>query len=155
MKQKRHVGDIYSKNFVTVPLDMDIMNIAKTMSKYKTGYAIVLKGHKAAGIITEGDMLKAFIKGRKELKAANIMTSKPFCLPLDADFVPLYDLMKKKDIKQFPVIDKKNNVIGILTEETILKGVLHLLKEMDWKLVSAKIDIEELYHKLGKLGIVE
>lgn len=154
MKQKRCVGDIYSKNFVTVPLDMEIPHIAKIMARHNSAYAIVLKHNKASGIITENDILKALIK-KQELKAADIMHSKPVCLPLEADFVPLYDLMKKKKIKQFPVVDKHDNVIGIVTEEDILAGVVHLLKDLDWRLVSAKINVESLYHKLEKLGILD
>ena len=62
--------------------------------------------------------------------------------------------MKSRGIKQFPV-EKKGNIIGIVTEEAILAGMAHLIKDLDWKLISTKVDIEDLYYKLEKIGLLE
>ena len=156
-KQKRTVGEIISKKFVSISKNMDVLKVGRLMTKHKSRYAIVIEKKKAIGMITENDILrKVFVKNidGNSIKAHEIMTKKPICLPVEADFVPLYDLMKSRGIKQFPV-EKKGNIIGIVTEEAILAGMAHLIKDLDWKLISTKVDIEDLYYKLEKIGLLE
>ncbi|MCL4399458.1 CBS domain-containing protein [Candidatus Parvarchaeota archaeon] len=45
---------------------------------------------------------------------------KPIFLPPDESISKAREIMKKKDISQIPIVDKNNNIIGIVTEKSIL-----------------------------------
>jgi CBS domain-containing protein len=56
------VGDIMSKKVITVTPSTDVKDAAKLLLKHKIGGLPVVRGESLAGIITETDILRAFVE---------------------------------------------------------------------------------------------
>ena len=82
------------------------------------------------------------------------MTGPVVCVPPESDLVPTGELMKKKKVRRFPVTNDKGELIGLVTQTDILEGIIHLVKHIDWKLVTMKISVEEYIEKLRDSKII-
>lgn len=148
MKTGIKVGDIMTRNFVSVGPKTSIHECVKIMVKNKVGSAVVMSDKKLKGIITEGDIMRAIAK-KISLKepVSKIMTKKVYSIRASKDIYDAIVLMKKKKVRWLPVVIKKH-VIGFLTEKDILKiqpelfeivvENLHIAEEKEkWKRIKA------------------
>jgi len=124
MKIGVKVGDIMTRNFVSVEPDASVLNCAKKMVKKRVGSLILEEKNKLRGIITEGDIIWAMTKkSRKELskiKASEIAPKKLITIKPSADLYDALQKMKKTKYRWLPVTINKN-IIGFLTLKDILR----------------------------------
>jgi len=126
MKIGVKVGDVMTRDFVSVTPDNSVADCSKEMIKNKVGSLIVKENQHLMGIITEGDIIRAIAK-KKDLsmiKAREIMSKKVLTIPPSED---IYDALLKmrgkmtgKSLRWLPVVIK-GNVIGMLTLKDILR----------------------------------
>jgi len=116
------VGDIMTRNFVSVTSDVSIVECAKIMSKKHVGSVIVKKGQRLIGIVTEGDIIETLSRGldMKNTNVGKIMTRRVVGIKPNKDIYTALMVMKKKKVRWLPVMIRKN-IIGLLTEKDILK----------------------------------
>lgn len=124
MKIGVKVGDIMTRNFISVKPDTSILDCAKKMVKKRVGSLILKEENKLKGIITEGDIIWAMTKkSRKELnkiKARAIAPKKLVTIKPSADLYQALQKMKRTKYRWLPVT-LKGNVIGFLTLKDILR----------------------------------
>jgi len=122
MKIGIKVGDVMTRNFISVSPDSTVAQCAKEMIGKKVGSLIVKAGNNLRGILTEGDIVKALAmkKDAKQIKAGDIMTKKIDTINPSADIYDALVKMKSRNIRWLPVT-VKNNVIGMLTIKDILR----------------------------------
>jgi CBS domain-containing protein len=153
----RDIRGIMQKDLVTMTEDDKVIEAAKTMSKKAISCIVVTKGKKPVGVITERDLLKKIVVDGRDAKKTTIgeVMSKPVVtIPPESDFVPAGELMKRKGVRRFPVVDDNGNLIGLVTQTDILEGIIKLVKHLDWKLVTMKISVEEYIEKLKESRII-
>ena len=118
------VGDIMTRDFISIEPNTSILNCAKKMVKKRVGSLVLKEENKLKGIITEGDIIWAMTKkSRKELakiKASEITPKKLVTIKPSADLNQALQMMKKTKYRWLPVTINKN-VIGLLTLKDILK----------------------------------
>lgn len=56
--------------------------------------------------------------------AANVMTNDVVTLASDATMLDALKLIKKKEVRQIPVLDKSGKVEGVITPRKLFKGIL-------------------------------
>jgi arabinose-5-phosphate isomerase len=117
------VADIYVNNEkpVVAP-DADIREIILEISSRRLGCTAVVENEKLAGIITDGD-LRRMLQGQTDvtlLKAADILSRKPFTVPPDALVSDALDLMRSRNITQLLVVDNEK-YLGVIHLHDILK----------------------------------
>ena len=153
----REIRSIMSKKVLTISPEKSVYEAAKQMSNKLYSCIVVTEGKKPAGIITERDLIKrVIVKGvePKRTKISSIMTKPVVSVPPESDLVPTGELMKKKQVRRFPVTDDSGNLIGLVTQTDILEGIIKLVKHLDWKLVTMKISVEEYIEKLKESKII-
>lgn len=122
MKIGIKVGDVMTRNFVSVSPDITIAQCATEMIKKKVGSLIVKTQRRLEGILTEGDIVKALASkmNTSKAKAREIMSKRVLSVGPSLDIYDALVLMKSKNVRWLP-ITVKNDVIGMLTIKDILR----------------------------------
>jgi len=84
---------------------------------------IVDEEDKILGIVTDGDMRRAIIKGLDfKTPIQDIMTKNPITISCKSNKEEALRLMKKYEIRHIPVVDEKNKIIDIFLWRDFLKN---------------------------------
>ncbi len=97
------------------------------MSEKDVGALVVMCRGTMCGIISERDYRnKIILKGRKskETPVRDIMTRDVKCVTDDYSMNDCMAIMSDKRIRHLPVIDEKNNLIGIISIGDIVKAIM-------------------------------
>jgi len=91
-------------------------DVIHTTTRGRLGVAIVMDGAKLCGIITDGDIRRAFETERPavELTAADFMTTTPKTIHQDERLVVAEDIMRTEKIKQLIALHDNGQVAGVL-----------------------------------------
>jgi len=147
------VGDIMTRNFISVKPDTSLLECAKKMVKKRVGSLILKENDKLKGIVTEGDIIWALTKkSRRELskiKASEIAPRKLVTIKPSADLYEALQKMNRTKYRWLPVTIK-GNVIGFLT----LKDILRIEPSL-FDTVSEIMPIREESEKLKRRRIGE
>jgi CBS domain-containing protein len=117
------VGDMMTRNFVSVNPETPIIECARTMIKKRVGSLVLKENNKLSGILTEGDIIYALSKKPKELekiKAKDVARKKVQTIKPSEDIAEALKKMKKTRFRWLPVAIK-NDVVGFVTLKDILK----------------------------------
>jgi len=133
MKIGVKVGDVMTREFVSVSPEMPITECSKIMISKKVGSLIVKTGQKLDGILTEGDVIKAIAKSKNlsKVSARDVMTKKVVSVSPSEDMYTALNKMRGKKIRWLPVT-VKGHVIGMLTVKDILRiepGLFDIVSE--------------------------
>ena len=122
MKTGIKVGDIMTRRVVTIPLEMKVYECLRVMSKKDVGSLIIVRGKKAIGIITQGDIFDFLVKDKKviERRVGDIMVKRLVTVSPSIDIEEAMTLMKNKNVRKLPVL-VKGHMVGIITKKDILK----------------------------------
>ncbi len=124
MKIGVKIGDIMTRNFVSIPPETNLKQCAKLMIKKRIGSLVLKKDSKLKGLITERDIIWAITKKSveelKKIKAKDLAKKKVITIRPSADIYEALQKMRKSKYRWLPVVSKKN-VIGFLTLKDILR----------------------------------
>ena len=129
------VGEVMRKNVVTASLESTVSEAASLMKKYNVGSVIVLDNGKAVGILTERDIVRNVVAEGKNPAAVKIkeVMSRPLrVITLEVTLEDSAKLMKKFGVRRLPVINERGELVGIITENDIMKlfpSVVDLIEE--------------------------
>lgn len=143
------VGDIMTRNFVSVSPDTNLIDCAREMMKKRVGSLVLKDGQKISGLLTEKDIIWAMTKkgarGLDKIKAKDIASKKLATIKPSSDLYEAMQRMKKLKFRRLPVV-VDGNVIGMLTLKDILRIEPALLSD-----VSQIENIREESEKLRRL----
>ncbi|HQT45098.1 MAG TPA: CBS domain-containing protein [Candidatus Micrarchaeota archaeon] len=135
MKDDIKVGDVMTVGVITLPQEKSADDAAKLLRKTKVGCIIVTKKGKADGIVTERDLIyKVVAEGRNPSKTTlhEIMSTPLRVIDAGADLNTVAKAMKSNKVKRLPVIDRKQRLVGIVSEGDLVRvypGVTDVLVE--------------------------
>ena len=97
-----------------------------------TSYALVMADSQLLGIFTERDLVRLTAEGRTlaEMTVGEAMTQ-PVTTFESTEVQDLFDLLsltRQQGIRHFPIVDKHNQLLGIITVEAVQRS----LQPMDW-----------------------
>ena len=146
------VGDVMTRNFVSVGPTTSLYECAKTIVKNKVNTLPITNGKKLIGILAERDILWAITKkpllNLKKARAIDIAQKKIAVIKPSADIVQALNKMKAVNFKTLPVI-AHSKIIGMITIKDILRvepelyrdiGELAQIKEEERKLRDANVE---------------
>lgn len=145
----RQVHHWMTAKAITISKKENLLHAAKKIAKHNVSCLVVEENNKPLGIITERDFLKKVVADEKEphkYLVQDVMTKYVRFLPEDADIVSAFELMKKYHIRRFPVVNRKGELTGIITQRDLLQAMIEIVKHLDWKLVRTRI----LFHDFEK-----
>lgn len=121
------VADLSVNNQVPkVKADETMQKVIIEISSKRLGATAVLNDESLVGIITDGDLRRAFQthENLRELKAQDIMTKNPRSIDEESMVVDALNLMKEYNITQLPVLRKKKYVGVIHLHDILKEGII-------------------------------
>jgi CBS domain-containing protein len=114
-KESPNVGDVMSRDVVTVLEDIPVEKAAKLIVSGSFDHLpVVSKDGRLMGIITAWDISKAVASGKPSL-IAEIMTRRVHSARLDEPIELAARTLDTHSISALPVVDKEDKVIGMIT----------------------------------------
>lgn len=111
------VADVMHKDNLPICACQDsIRDVVHTINRGQLWLALVMQGQELQGLITDGDVIRAFDSGHdyKTLAAEQIMLTSPKLVRSDMRFAEAQDLMRAGKINAPAVKDASENVVGVL-----------------------------------------
>ena len=116
-----------SKDVKVEAQNQNIFAVAKIMSDNDIGSVIIIDNHEnrnPVGIVTERDVLRILDSLKTWFNAdtyQNLMSHPVVPLSMQATISDTLTLMWEKKIRRIPIVDKNNNLVGIVTKRDIFK----------------------------------
>lgn len=117
------VRDIMRKgdDIPVVSPSTSLKEVIYEISSKKLGATVVVEDRKLVGIITDGDLRRAFEKGVNfDTRAKDIMTENPKTIREDIFAEKAVEIMEKYKITVLPVVDENGQITGIIHLHDIL-----------------------------------
>lgn len=155
MKTGYKVCDVMTNKPIVVAPTLSLEACAQMMNKHHVSTLVVKDSHKAAGIITEQDIVRKVVAKQISPKepVKKFMETKLVTIAPEQDIYEALLLMKDHNIRHLPVMNGKK-MIGLLT----LKDVLRIQPQL-FDLLVEKFELREAEAKLslipGNEGICE
>ncbi len=125
-----NVSDIMSKDVKVEEQNQNIFAVSKIMSDNNIGSVIIIDNYdkrNPVGILTERDMIRILGSLKPHLLQTPIkelMTHPIIPLSSQATIADALNLMQEKKIRRIPIVDKNNNLVGIITEKDIFNMLM-------------------------------
>lgn len=117
-KVKRQENGVITDPFYLAP-DNTIQDALNLMSRYRISGVPITKGEKLVGIITNRDIL---FENNYERKIEEVMTKENLITaPENTTIEEAKDILKSHKIEKLPLVDKYNNLRGLITIKDIEK----------------------------------
>jgi len=128
------VKDVMKTNVVVINADAPVKEAAKLMAKHEIGSVVVIEKNEVKGIITERDIVRKVVAAEKDknMKVKDVMSHPIIVTSPEVTIETAAKIMRKNGVRRLPVIDKKGYVVGIITENDILKllpSIIDLIEE--------------------------
>lgn len=127
------VADHYRGEVVTIGGDASVRDVADLMKAKAAGSVVVLEGGKAAGIVTDRDLLERVIAEGKDgsTRAADVMSKPLRAVGPEDRLERVIGVMAERGIRRVPVV-RNGELVGIVSLDDVLvelAGELHDLAE--------------------------
>lgn len=144
------VGDVMTRNFVSVSPDTNVYKCAKEMVRQRVDSLVIADEGKLKGILTSRDIMWAIVKkpgiNLKDLMSKEIATKKVAVIKPSADISQALQKMRHYGFRRLPVISK-GILVGLLTLKDILRVDPSLYDQL-----GHLAEIREETHKMRKLS---
>ena len=141
------VKELMEKEFFWISPERSVKSAGELMSKNNTSYLLVMDGEKICGIVTSVDLCSHHPNRIIE----DVTVRDVISVSEDDSIGDALVLMQDKGVKQLPVVDEKENVTGIIDENTIL-SYLASAKHLSEILSIAASVAHELNNSLGAIS---
>jgi len=111
------VKDVMVKEIITVNPTTKIREAVELMNKNEIGCLVVTRKGRPIGIMTERDILKKIVCGRKDPEQTRVseIMSKPLIVGgVDMDWLEAVKMMLDRNIKKLPILDGER-LVGLVT----------------------------------------
>jgi len=141
------VSEIMKTFFLTVSQEMPLREANELMHRFNSDYIIVSEDKKLHGLVTASDLFRQLLPAYKDIVRDESYSFKPESLEkriadiskkkvkdiMVTDIIKVHQemfvveagaLMISKNVKQFPVIDGNNDLVGVISFRDITWGLL-------------------------------
>lgn len=119
---------------VIAPITASIRDVMQCLNDSAVEICLIMDGEKIAGVMTDGDVRRALLKGASlEDSAAAVMNRHFLTVPQSVGRSEALDYMRARSINQIPIIDADGKLVGL----HLLKELLGGQKRENWALIMA------------------
>jgi len=119
------VKELMHKNVAVEKETATVTKAVKKMTAEKIGSVLVVSEESIVGIVTSTDVMRKVIakeKDPKKVKLKEIMNSPIHAIGPEHTVQDAVDMMERNKIKKLPVINEKDELLGIITATDILNA---------------------------------
>jgi len=120
---KLTVGDIASKNVISLKIDCGIREAARLFSENGIDGAPVMKNGKVVGVFTVTDLIQAIAEDNDEATVGDLMSTKVIIINEDLKIAKAIEILFKKSISRLIIADNDNNLLGIVTRTDLINSI--------------------------------
>jgi CBS-domain-containing membrane protein len=126
-------SEIMNKQMMQLEGDLSAQEAWEKIKHHEIKYFPILsKEGKLLGMLSERDILKGMQEGdRKKLK--DLTAELTLCAEPETELADIMKVFSDQTVEVVPVIDKKHNVVGILTQNELLQTMLKISK-LKWNI---------------------
>ena len=114
---KQTVGDIASKNVISLKIDCDLREAARLFSENGIDGAPVMKNGKVVGVFTVTDLIQAIAEDNDEA------TVTEYAKNYSSKIAKAIEILFKKSISRLIIADNDNNLLGIVTRTDLINSI--------------------------------
>jgi CBS domain-containing protein len=136
----RRVSDVMATSLVTVDRAASYKEVARLLAEHRiSGMPVLKNGSEVAGVISEADLLAAqagrrrrslFGRRRREYTAGALMTAPAVTIGPHMTVHAASRLMSSRHIRLLPVVDKRGQLIGVVSRRDLLSVFLRADEEI-------------------------
>lgn len=120
---KQTVGDIASKNVISLKIDCGLKEAARIFSENKIDGAPVIKEGKVVGVFTSTDLINALANDKEDVAVGDLMSKEVIIINEDLKIAKAIEILFKKSISRLIIADKDNNLLGIVTRTDLINSI--------------------------------
>ncbi|MBR0370250.1 MAG: CBS domain-containing protein [Methanobrevibacter sp.] len=120
---KLTVGDIASKDVISLKIDCNIKEAAKIFSQNAIDGAPVMKDGKVVGVFTVTDLVHAIAEDKDDATVGELMSTKVIIINEDLKLVKAIEILFRKSISRLIIADNDNNLLGIVTRTDLIESI--------------------------------
>ena len=133
------VGDICSRNVVTVREFDDLTAAARLMRQRHIGYLVVIepkldeRSVMPVGVITDRDIVVGVVAREtdpRSLRVGDVMTRQPVLAREDDSVASALHQMREIGARRVPVVDRGGALVGVLSLDDVLDSLAEELTEV-------------------------
>jgi len=127
-------------------------DVAKLMQIEKSGCVVVTTHRKPIGFLTRRDMIREVIGQEldpKKTLAKDIMISPIRTIHEHATLARANKMMKNRHLKQLPVVNKEDVLVGLLLHDHITYAIIDMIDELDRRAERIDITVDE-FHRISE-----
>ena len=144
------VGDIMTRDPISVNPNTSLFECARQMVKKNTGSLILKEGNKISGLLTQEDILWALVKKSQndleKIKARDISKRKIYTVAPEIGVEEAMKKMQRVKFERLPVVSK-GQLVGLLTMKDVLTFNPGLMADL-----KSFFDIREEGEKLKRVS---
>jgi CBS domain-containing protein len=126
--KESYVFEIMTENVTTCSPDTALKEVVKILSSKSLSSLVIIKDGEPIGIITERDMVSILADMLNDviwdnLSIDHFMTSPTYTIRSDVALTEAVIFATSKNIRNLPVVDNNNKLIGLLTQTEMVHGL--------------------------------
>jgi acetoin utilization protein AcuB len=141
MAKKLRVSDVMTREVTTVFEESNLQQVLSILGPYRFRHLPVVDGARLVGILSQRDLLQVTSQGLDKTPAAklrearaledtfvrDVMNSKVVTIRPDDSLGAAAQSMLENRVGALPVVDDKDDLLGIITETDLLRCMAHTL----------------------------
>lgn len=120
------IGELLSRSVLTIGPACTLRDAARAMVERRVGSAVVLNDDGPPGIITERDLMRAFVSNRdlSALPVDDFMTPDAITASRTWNVIEAAECMKEGGFRHLIVMNEKGSIEGILSMRDLVAALL-------------------------------
>ena len=147
------IKEIMSSPVYVVSPDENVARARNLMLRHKIGKLVIVENNKPIGIVTKKDISRRLDQAEPQwrrrpidnIPIRNVMTESLITIFPDATPVQLAELMSENNISGLPVVNSRNEIIGIVTRWDLIRYFSEL--DLELKVKDLKIEPALTVHR--------
>lgn len=127
MRTLKQLIDSKNKRLAFVAPEQSVLRALEIMADVDVGALLVLEGKKLVGVFSERDYARKVIlqgKASRNTPVSEVMTGNVVSVTTDQSVEECMAIMTEKRFRHLPVLDKDNNVLGIISIGDAVKEIV-------------------------------
>jgi CBS domain-containing protein/anti-sigma regulatory factor (Ser/Thr protein kinase) len=125
------IGQVMTEDVITVRPDQTIAELKEVLRVNRISGCPVMEDDRLVGMISLENLIRALENGELDATIGEKMTSSVQSVRADESVVSVVNLFGRLGFGRFPVLDHDGNLVGILTQSDVVRGLLKQM-EVQW-----------------------